>query len=290
MVNIKKQTEKELKTPNTPTWCPGCGDFAIWTAFKQAAVSENWNNSNTAIIAGIGCHGHMINFVQVTAFEGLHGRALPVASGIKMANHDLNVFVFTGDGDSLAEGGNHFMHSCRRNHNITIILHDNAVYGLTTGQTSPRSPMGYKSKSTPLGNIEEPLHPLRMALAAGATFLARVYSGDIEMLQQMLVKANAHKGFAIIQILQPCVTFNKEYSHIFYQRNIYHLDSTHDVTNKQAAFEKLLEWDLKKIPVGIFYQVEHPTYEEQILALKNAPLVKQAVEKRDLKELFQDFC
>ncbi len=143
-------TLQDLTTPCQQSWCPGCGDIAIWAAFKNAAVKEDWNNSNTALVAGIGCHGHLTNFTKLTSFEGLHGRALPVAEGIKMANNKLHVFVFTGDGDSLSEGGNHFLHAARRNVNITVFIHDNSIYGLTTGQTSPTSPMEYKSKSTPL--------------------------------------------------------------------------------------------------------------------------------------------
>ena len=273
-----------LKTPNTPNWCPGCGDFGIWTAFKQAAEKENWNVENTVLVAGIGCHGHMINFVMLPSFEGLHGRAYPAASGIKMANPNLNVFVITGDGDSLAEGGNHFIHTARRNHNLTVILHDNAVYGLTTGQTSPSSPKGYKSKSTPAGSFEDPLHPLTLAIAAGATFVARAYSGDIDYLQDLIIEANKHKGFALIDVLQPCVTFNDQYSHFFYQKNIYFLGDDHNVTDKKAAFEKSLEWDLGKIPVGIFYKVEQPTYE------KHLPKIElQGQQKRDVGELLQNY-
>ena len=151
-----------LHSPNTLTWCSGCGDFGIWSAFMAAAAQAKWNNTNTALVAGIGCHGHIVNFLELTSFEGLHGRAIPVAAGIKLVNHKLNVFVFTGDGDALAEGGNHLIHAARRNQDLTVIIHDNAIYGLTTGQTSPRSPLGFKSKSTPFGNIEEPLQPLRL--------------------------------------------------------------------------------------------------------------------------------
>src|SRR3972149_490933 len=131
---------QDLKTQCFPNWCPGCGNLAIWSAFKNAAVANTWDNANTALVAGIGCHGHMVNFVKITSFEGLHGRALPVATGVKLANHDLNVFVFTGDGDCLGEGGNHFIHACRRNHDLTVIIHDNSLYSLTTGQTSPTTP------------------------------------------------------------------------------------------------------------------------------------------------------
>lgn len=284
-----KSDQKYLKTPNTPNWCPGCGDFGIWTSFKNAAQNQGWDNTNTAIVAGIGCHGHMVNFVRLAAFEGLHGRDLPVACGIKMANSDLNVFAFTGDGDCLAEGGNHFIHSARRNHDITVILHDNAVYGLTTGQTSPRSPKGYKSKSTPTGSFEEPLHPMTMAIAAGASFVARAYAGDFELLEHLIVEANKHKGFAFIDVLQPCVTFNKMYTHIFYQKNTYYLPDTYDKTNKMAALEKSYEWDYNKIPVGIFYQVDTPSYESQIPQIQKKPLVKIPLQKRDISGLYPKF-
>lgn len=281
--------QHDFSTPNMCNWCPGCGNFSIWSAFKRAAEQENWNNSNTALVAGIGCHGHIINFIKLTAFEGLHGRAIPVASGIKMANNDLNVFVFTGDGDCLAEGGNHFIHASRRNQNITIILHDNAVYGLTTGQTSPRSPKGYESKSTPDGNIEEPLNPLLLALTAGATFLARVYSGDIESLTEILIAANKHQGLSVVQVLQPCVTFNKQYTHIFYQENICQLGKDYDASDKTAAFTKIQEWGLKNIPVGIFYQVEEPSYESQIPQIADKTLVATELVTRNINEVLKQY-
>lgn len=283
-------TSAQLKTPNPCNWCPGCGDFGIWSGFKQACVEQGWDSSNTAIVAGIGCHGHIVNFVKITAFEGLHGRSLPVATGIKLANNRLNVFAFAGDGDCLAEGGNHFIHTARRNHDITVILHDNAVYGLTTGQTSPRSPRGYKSKSTPDGSLEEPLHPLRMAIAAGATFAARVYAGDVDTVAAMIVRANAHKGFSVIQMLQPCVTFNKLYTHEFFQENIYELGSDYDYRDKEAAFIKTLEWDYGKIPVGILYENnEVSSYEEQISHTKTTPLVEQSLRVRDVSQLWDHY-
>ena len=279
---------KRLTTPNKLNWCPGCGNFGIWTAFKDAAVTEDWNNGNTVMVAGIGCHGHMVNFVKLTAFEGLHGRAIPVASGIKIANQRLNVFVFTGDGDCLSEGGNHFLHAARRNQNITVILHDNAIYGLTTGQTSPRSPRTYRSKSTPAGSRGEPLHPLRVAITAGATFAARWYSGDIAGLTDLMIRANRHKGFAVIDVLQPCVTFNHLYTHMYYQRHTYELEDTHDKTDIQAALKKTYEWDEGKIPVGVFYEVSRPTYEEQMTAGSDKPLMKTAG-KREIDALIESF-
>lgn len=263
--------------------------MGIWSAFKRAALKEGWDDTNTALVAGIGCHGHIVNFVNLTSFEGLHGRAIPVATGLKIANNSLNVFVFTGDGDCLAEGGNHFTHAAKRNQNLTVILHDNAVYGLTTGQTSPRSPKGFKSKSTPLGNIEEPLHPLRLAIAAGATFLARVYSGDIIRMMEIIIAANNHDGFAVIQVLQPCVTFNQIYTHRFFQENIYEVGKKYDKTNKIQAFEKLMEWGIRQIPVGILFAINQPSYESQIPQIHDKPLVNFPVKKRDISVLYKNY-
>ncbi|MCB9798303.1 2-oxoacid ferredoxin oxidoreductase [Candidatus Nomurabacteria bacterium] len=285
----KVLTSSKLSTPNPCNWCPGCGDFGIWSAFRGACIEQKWDNTNTALVAGIGCHGHIVNFVKITAFEGLHGRAIPVASGVKMANHRLNVFVFTGDGDCLSEGGNHFVHAARRNQNITIILHDNALYALTTGQASPRTPLGQKTKSTPQGNIDDPLHPLRLALASGATFLAREYAGNVESLKDIMVKANAHKGFSVIQVLQPCVTFNKLYTHRFYQENTYQLPKTYDSTDKVAAYEKTLEWDFKKIPVGILYQEQRECYEDKFPQIHKTPLIKKPLRKRSMTKLFKQY-
>jgi 2-oxoglutarate ferredoxin oxidoreductase subunit beta len=279
----------KLNTGVTPTWCPGCGDFGIWTAFKNAAMEEGWDSKNTVLIAGIGCHGHIVNFTHITSFEGLHGRALPVAEGIKLANSNLNVFVFTGDGDCLSEGGNHFIHACRRNNNIKVILHDNAIYGLTVGQTSPRSPKGFVSKSTPQGNFEEPLNPLSLAITAGASFVARGYAGQIDNLTQLIKQASKHKGFALIDVLQPCVTFNKEYSHYYYQKNIYTLDESHDKTNKVAAYEKSLQWGEKNIPMGIFLQQEKDVYEDLVPQLKNETLVEKPETKRGIGDLYNKF-
>lgn len=278
----------DLITPCSPTWCPGCGDFGIWGAFKNAAVKEGWDNTNSVMVAGIGCHGHICNYTKITSVEGLHGRPLPVAAGIKMANSRLNVFVFTGDGDSLAEGGNHFVHTCRRNHNLTVILHDNAIYGLTVGQTSPTSPHGFKTKSTPNGNPDYPISPMTLAIASGATFVARGYAGDIPGLTELIIKANNHDGLALVDILQPCVTFNKEYTHQFFQENCYKLEN-HDVTNKTEAFKKSLEWGPKQIALGVFYEEKKPSYESQIIQIKDEPLIEKPAERKNLSERFKKY-
>lgn len=278
----------DLTTKCSPNWCPGCGDIAIWGAFKNAAVKNGWDNTNTALVAGIGCHGHLINFTKLTSFEGLHGRPIPVATGIRLANNKLNVFVFTGDGDCLGEGGNHFIHACRRNHNITVFIHDNAIYGLTTGQTSPTSPHGFKSKSTPDGNPDYPINPLATAIAAGATFVARAYAGDIAGTTELMIKANEHQGISILDILQPCVTFNKVLTHTFFQENTYKLEK-HDVKSKEAAFRKALEWGEKQIPLGVFLDIDEPTYESQLPQVAENPLVDHNPVRKDLADLFERY-
>lgn len=280
----------DLSTPYFPTWCPGCGNFTIWAAFKNACVQKGWDNTNSVLVAGIGCHGHLVNFTKLTAFEGLHGRALPVATGVKLANHRLNVFVFTGDGDSLAEGGNHFLHACRRNHDIKIFLHDNAIYGLTTGQASPRTAKGFKTKSTPDGNPDDPVSPLTIALAAGATFIARGFSGDIPKLTELFIKAAEHCGTALLDILQPCVTFNKDYSHAFYRENTYYVGPEYDVTDKTEAFKRSLEWGPKKIALGVLYQVNQPSYESQIPQLAQKPLIENSPVRNNLEDLFREYA
>lgn len=282
-------TLEELKTPYEPNWCPGCGNFGIWMAEKNAAVKEGWDNTNTTIVAGIGCHGHIVNFIRLTSFEGLHGRAIPVASGIKFANNRLNVLVHVGDGDCFGEGGNHFIHACRRNHDLTVILHDNSLYALTAGQTSPATPKGMKTKSSPKGSTDDPVFPMALAITAGATFVARAYSGDIEQLTQLIIEANKHKGFAFIDVLQPCVTFNKICTSSFYKENTYYLDENYDPTDKQAALLKAQEFGEKKIPLGIFYKEERPTAESMFPQIAQTPLVDQEPKLDSLTDLFKKY-
>ncbi|OGH09724.1 MAG: hypothetical protein A2152_03885 [Candidatus Levybacteria bacterium RBG_16_35_6] len=277
---------EDLITKCNPTWCPGCGNFGIWGAFKNAAIEKDWNNKNSVLVAGIGCHGNFINFIKLTSFEGLHGRAIPVATGIKLANHRLNVFIFTGDGDCLGEGGNHLIHACRRNHDLTVIVHNNDFYSLTTGQISPTAPHGLKSKSTPFGNPDFPISPVTLALSAGATFVARGYSADIPKLKDLIIKANEHKGFSVIDVIQPCVTFNKEYDFKFFQENTYELKD-HDVKNKEEAFKKSLE--NAQIPLGIFYQEERSSYEDSISQIKEKPLIEISNIRKNLDDLFRKF-
>ncbi|GIW69912.1 MAG: 2-oxoglutarate ferredoxin oxidoreductase subunit beta [Patescibacteria group bacterium] len=278
-----------LTTPCSPTWCPGCGNLNIWGAFKSAAIEQGWNNANTVLVAGIGCHGHILNFLKLTSFEGLHGRALPVATGIKLANGDLNVFVFTGDGDCFGEGGNHFIHACRRNHNLTVLIHDNSLYALTTGQTSPLSPHGLRTKSTPTGNPDEPFNPLALAIISGATFVARAYAGDMPKLTSLIVEANKHRGIAVIDILQPCVTYNKTFTHQFFRENTYYLGEKYDPTNREEALIKSQEFGTKQIPLGIFYKVDKPSYEDSALAKTQKNILKKSIQPQAINELFKNY-
>lgn len=279
----------DFSTGRLPTWCPGCGDFGIWAAIKNALVELNLGPAQAVFVFGIGCNSNMYDCFQAVNFESLHGRPLPLASGVRIANHNLPVFVVAGDGDAMGEGGNHFIHTARRNHDLTYIIHDNQFYALTTGQTSPTSPRGFKTKSDPEGSIDNPLNPLTLALSAGATFVARGFAGDIPSLTQLIIKAHQHKGFSVLDVLQPCVTFNHVNTYQSYRQNIYKLDETHNPQDKIQAYTKALEWEQTgKIPLGVFYDVQKDTYEEDIEQIKQTALVDQPLDKIDLSNLITE--
>jgi 2-oxoglutarate ferredoxin oxidoreductase subunit beta len=246
----------------SPTWCPGCGDFGIWMSLKNALASLNIGTDDGVIVYGVGCHGNMYDWMKMYGVAALHGRSVPVAQGLKLANRNLPVIVVSGDGDGLGEGGNHFIHAAKRNPDITVLIHDNQVYGLTTGQASPTAKAGFKTKSTPEGVIDEPVNPVALAIASGATFVARGFAGDAPGLTALVAAAIAHKGFAVIDILQPCVTFDKVHTYQWYRQRLYQLESQQYVPdNKLKAMEKAMEWG-DKIPVGIFYKEDKPTSED----------------------------
>src|SRR3990167_1953788 len=281
-------TIADFKTAFMPNWCPGCGDFGIWGALKNALLEKGWGPADFCTVYGIGCHGHMVNFLKSYAIETLHGRPIAVAQGIRLANHKLPVIIVAGDGDTFGEGTNHLVHIARRNVQATMIVHDNQVYGLTTGQTAPTAQKGFKTKSTPAGVLEEAINPVAIALAAGATFVARGFAGDIPGLAKLMVQGFNHPGFAFIDVLQPCVTFNHINTYQWYREHIYVLDSSHDVTNRARAFEKALEWG-PKVPTGIFYKIEKPTYEAQTPQLNETPLVAQDLAPKNLQALMEKF-
>ena len=279
----------DFNTGTRPTWCLGCGNFGIWNAVKKAFTGLKLKPHEILIVYGIGCSGNGTNFIRTNAFHALHGRALPVATGAKLANHRLKVLTMVGDGDGVGIGGNHFMHSCRRNIDITCILHDNRVYGLTTGQTSPTSDEGFQTKSTPHGVLEEPVNPVMLALASGATFVARGFSGDVKQLTGMVQAAIRHKGFSFIDVLQPCVTFNRQNTYDSYRDMIYRLEDEkkYDRKDLTAAFEKAAEH--KKTPTGIFYDVDRDTYEYGLKQIEKKPLFEHVIRNIDIKDIMNRF-
>jgi 2-oxoglutarate ferredoxin oxidoreductase subunit beta len=274
-----------LKTAQKITWCPGCGNFGILSAFKDALVELGLERENVVIVTGIGCHGKIVDYVNVNGFHGLHGRVLPVATAIKLANPDLEVIGFSGDADCYDEGWDHFCHAVRRNIDVTLIVHDNMVLGLTTGQTTATSQKGFKSKSTPFGSVIPPLNPLAHALAANGTFVARGFAGDTKHLQKLMVEAIKHKGFGYIDVFQPCVSFNYVNTWDFYRQRVYKLEETeHDVRDKQKALEKSSEWG-EKIPIGVFYKEERPTYRDSLPHVKDVPLTKLPIDDVDIDQI-----
>lgn len=255
------------------TWCPGCGDHGIGISLKSALVQLGYSPSDVAVVFGIGCSGNMNDFLNAYAMHGLHGRAIPNAIGIKLANHQMPVIAVVGDGDCYGEGGNHFIHACRGNHDITVIVHDNGVYGLTTGQVAPTASKGYKSKSTPSGIIEVPINPILLSITTGATFVAQGFAGDVPTTISLIKKGIEHKGFSLINILQPCVTFNKVNTYQYYMQHIQKLDSTYNPSNIEEAIKKGLELNNEKFYTGILYQVEKPCYTDQLSQVSNQTLV-----------------
>jgi 2-oxoglutarate/2-oxoacid ferredoxin oxidoreductase subunit beta len=263
-------------TDNTPTWCPGCGDWGINAAVKKSFAALHYHPSSVAIAFGIGCSGNMNDFLNSYAFHGLHGRAIPTATGIKLANHSMPVVVVAGDGDTYGEGGNHFLHACRGNHDITLIVHDNGVYGLTTGQVAPTAATGSKGKSTPTGLIERPVSPLALAITQGATFVAQTFAGDLTHMVDIMTQGLSHRGFSLINVLQPCVTFNKVNTYLYYHEKSYKLPADYDSTNFNGALEKALEMDHEKFPLGVIYNNDRPVYHTQLPAYDaQVPLLKK---------------
>lgn len=264
-----------------PTWCPGCGNWGIGMGLKMAFVEMGMSPSSVMMSFGIGCSGNMNDFINAYAMHGLHGRAITTAIGMKLANHKMPVCAVVGDGDCYGEGGNHFLHACRGNHDVKVIIHDNRVYGLTTGQVSPMAEKGQKSKSTPSGIIEMPVDPLALAITQGATFVAQTFAGDTKHMVETLKKAFEHTGFAVVNVLQPCVTFEKKSTYAYYMQRVYKLEATHDATNKMQALAKAFEVQIEKYPLGVIYQSPRKAYHEEAVADINTPLISQ---KR-----FQDF-
>lgn len=277
----------DYHTSRFPTWCPGCGDFGIWGALKSSFVKMNWDPHSFIAVFGIGCSGNMADFIKCYGFHALHGRAVPNAVGIKTANHKMPVVCIVGDGDCYGEGGNHLIHAARGNHDITVVVHDNRVYGLTTGQVAPTASKGFKSKSTPTGIIEVRINPLALAITQGATFVAQGFAGDISHLTDLLVSAYNHRGFSLVNVLQPCVTFNKVNTYMYYREHTYKLDQNYNPSDKIEALKKVM--DDQNLPLGILYKEERPSYQYSLPQLSTNSLLEQEAKVRDVSSIYSEF-
>ena len=268
-------TLQSFKTAEKSWWCPGCGDFGVLAAMQKALVAVGAEPSTTAIVAGIGCSGKLGNYINSYNIHVTHGRTLPAAMGLKLANRDLLVLAAGGDGDAYAIGMGHFMHALRRNVNVTYIVMDNHVYGLTKGQTSPTSESGFQTKTTPKGSIDRPVHPLMLAVSAGATFVAQGFSSWQPQLASLIQRGIEHPGFALINVISPCVTYNKVNTYDWYKKSLANLEEDPDYNFRSRA-EALARLDATdELVTGIIYQEESVPYEEQVEGFRSTPLVHQ---------------
>jgi 2-oxoglutarate/2-oxoacid ferredoxin oxidoreductase subunit beta len=263
--------------PVDPDWCPGCGDFGVLNAMKRAALQLELMPHEMMIVSGIGCSSNLPGYIHSYGVHSLHGRSIPVATGIKLANPELNVVITGGDGDGYGIGIGHFIHAVRRNLNLTYVVMNNQVYGLTTGQASPTTMKEIRTKTTPRGNVELPINPLALAIVAGATYVARGFSGDTKGLADLFAGAISHQGFSLVDVFSPCVTYNKVNTYPWFKQRVYNLEEEgYDPGNPEAALEKAFEWG-DRIPLGLFYRSQQPVYEDSEPVLQRGPLVKQSL-------------
>jgi len=238
-------------------WCPGCGNFGILKAFKDVFAEMREEDLRKVVLAtGVGCHGKIANYLSLSSFHAIHGRVPPLMAGVKLANGELEVVGFAGDGDAYNEGLVHLVHSAKKNVDTSLFVHNNSVYGLTTGQATATSFKGFRGKSTPGGTTEEPLNPVALMLASGATFVARVFAGDVRHFKEIIRRALEHRGFSFVDVLQPCVTFNNTWK--YYKDRVYRIE---EPESKQEALKLALSGD--GIPIGIFHREEREVYEEE---------------------------
>ncbi len=282
---------EDFKTYAKNTWCLGCGNFRIESTAKQAFIElinkGKLKKENIVILSGIGCHAKISDYINVNSFYSLHGRVTAPATGIKIGNPALSVVGFAGDGDAYGEGLAHLIFAAKRNSDITMVIHDNRTYALTTGQFTPTSPKGFPGKSTPDGSFEEPFNPLELMIASGATFIARSFVGNPKHLKEIIKQAILHKGFSFVEVLQPCVAFYNTFE--FYRRKVYELKK-HNVSDRNSAMKKIREWDYindekaKKIPIGVFYKIKKPVFEDNLVKTKKPyglpiPVLKNFLQK-----------
>lgn len=283
---------ENLNVRYVPTWCPGCGNFGIFTALKKAFSLLDLDPEQTALVTGIGCSSKIAQYINTYRIETLHGRTLPVATGVKLANHRLTVIAEGGDGDGMGLGMGHFIHTARRNLNITYIIHNNQIYGLTKGQTSPTSDLGAITKFTPppRGNVEQPINIVQTALQAGASFVARSTAADSQ-LADILAQAISHRGFAVVDILQPCVSFNHVNTYQWYQERVYRLNTLPDYNKADftAASAVAGQWG-DKIPVGLLYRTDRPAFEDSLPQLATGALVEHSLQDISVAALMDELA
>lgn len=278
-------TIEALASHDKATWCPGCGDYAMLAAVKKAIVDLQLDPDRTVVVSGIGCGSKFPHLLSTYGFHSIHGRAIPLATGVRLANHDLNVIITAGDGDIYGIGGNHYIHGLRRNHDVTLLVQNNMVYGLTKGQTSPTSLKGFVSKSSPHGSIEEPVNPLLLAIASGATFVARTFVGDMQHMTEIIKRAIVHKGSSVVDILMPCLSFNKLNTMEWFRERVYRMEGN-DTSDITEAAKRALESE--RLAIGVFYEVSRPTLIEQMPQLK-IPLIKQDISDIDISKTMEQY-
>lgn len=269
-----------------PTWCPGCGDFGLWGSLKQALTNLDIKPYQLTTVFGIGCSGNMASFLKCYGIHSLHGRSIPTAAGIKLANHKLPVLVIGGDGDLLGEGLNHFVAGARANYDITVILHNNQLYSLTTGQASPTTLMGTETKTTLDGVIDEPINPAQLAISEKAGLVARGFAGDMPSLTKIMMEAIQHSGFSLVEVLQPCVTFNKLNTYEWFRQRIKPVKKT---TGDKFEGLKIAEWADEKIYTGVLYKNDRPAFHQQLSQLKEKTLLETMGKKREISSLLKIF-
>lgn len=289
---MKQLTIADLDSGNKSQWCPGCGNFGILQAVKKALIKLGLDNKDVLIVSGIGCSSKFPHYIKTYGIETLHGRSLPVATGAKLANKDLHVIVVGGDGDGYGIGMGHLMHTMRRNLDITYICCNNEVYALTKGQTSPTSPKGKITPSTPFGAIENQANPIELGLAGGATFVAKGFSGDVEHLTDLIVKGIEHKGFSMIDVAQICVSYNPLMNFGWYKQRVYKIDEVEGYNNKNKcwAHDQALNNQDERIGVGIYYQNEsRSVYCEGLQTNQKIPLVKQKIDSINVEKILDKY-
>jgi 2-oxoglutarate/2-oxoacid ferredoxin oxidoreductase subunit beta len=269
-------TAGDYRTDLKPVWCAGCGDFGVLTALYRAMAEQQWKPWETVVISGIGCSSRLPGYVATYGFNTVHGRALPLATGVKVARPDLHVVAVGGDGDGFAIGGNHFLHSCRRNLDVTYILMDNEIYGLTKGQAAPTTPQGDKTKSTYYGNPEPSFDPCEVAISVGATWVGRAFSGDVKGTVELISKSLAHHGFAFLNVMSPCVTWRGEDQFKSFKAKSRPIPEGHDRTSRGAALQFTRETDVMSL--GVLYEVKMPSLIDRLTEMKVRASSKQTKE------------